>query len=345
VALLTITRNQILAIPLEGDPSTGNLTIQLPSVVKLVTASHQQVCIITVSNEIFFWKIGGNLRQFQYSPLPVDIEASLDRLISREHHIYFHPHDESRFYFVTILICGPELPDILNPVQVILQEYENDAITRTNRFKLGINVQKSIKSLELEDGNIGFRILGSRSALVSDIDLKSGTITHPEGIVDPSHCPGCGNYLPIHLQTILKLDIHSRRWSISTYHISNDLLMSPDRSLLWRDQLLFEGKPLRTDHEYAPSAVIQMNESCELQRTSREPWLERPYGANANDVLNRPHGTYGNDEKWQFDGDDDFIVGFGRKDYMVWRFDTVDPLPPQMPEGRNGSMSIKSIFG
>jgi hypothetical protein len=332
VTLLTGTRNQILAIPLNGGSSTQTFTIHLPSVVKLVFASHQQVGIVTISNEIFFWRVGGTLRQFHTSPLLADIAGNLEQVISREHQIFFHPQIESRFYLVTIFICRADQGTFLAPIQIVLQEYENSTVTTTHRIELVADISvigTYFKTWRLEDGNIGFQILGSKSRLLSDIDPRRGSITSPEkrstsriptcahllpdGTVKPLHRTNLPSQRALHPLIILKFNIHSRRWSTSTYHVSRRLLENADRdALLWRDQLLF-ARHVQFSSTGTTGTVIEMEKSCDLPPTKCWPWLMTPDGRKTELIQ-------------KFEGDDQFIVGFGGNTYTVFAFEPIDPM-------------------
>jgi hypothetical protein len=323
--LLTAISNRLLAISLESDSNMQTSTIQLPSAVSKtevsITTSGKQVAIITQPGEVFLWNVGGSLSQLEFSP----ICARLMKTSPVDPRLYFNPYDENRCYLV-LVATTPNDSAMTISCQVILQEYESGKATRAHHFDVSFDAiagGMGIELVELEDGCIGLKIPGDNTTLLADIDPRTGSIT-PLGqqasrksspcahTVSPPgfHRDGVGSDPQTKPLTILKFDIHSRRWSTTTFLLS-DYRFSMMSHLVWRDQYLYDQQNYDLDRNTWRTGNIHCLKRCSLPPTKRVPWLEMP---NPNSRMGR------------LIADDEFLVCLRSHGYTAWQYPTIDPL-------------------
>jgi len=233
----------LLAWPLDAHGGSEPYRIRLPNSIRHMSAYRRQVGIITISNEVLIWQIGGGLQSVVVSNASTDF-TELTNSGAKPLAVGFHPDDE-RYNFVVYTALNAVPPTIV--VQQC-REGTSDAFHTFHLVSSQLDVDLRPRFVSLEDGHIGIVVTDE---VFYEQETRENSIT---SLPSPHPCkhqrnnPSEGDNNKPKLLLVVKFDMRRNAFSTGSYHLSKDLQKCLSIALhdwfglnqlhIWRDQTL-----------------------------------------------------------------------------------------------------------
>ena len=282
----------LLAWPLATqEGSSGPHSIRLPSRIQQMSAYRNQVGIVTASNEVLIWQIGGELKSVVISRLPIE----LDDFITKPLAVAFHPDNEESHFVVHIASSRVPLANNEWRTSIVVQQCREGTPDAFYIFYL-VSSEPDAKFfrhrfITLEDGHIG--IMMTDEVFYIPETTKEHAV---RPLPSPHPCkhqwinPSEGGNDTLGLLLVVKFDTRRNMFSTGSYHLPDKPHqhlstifrnhVNLDQPHIWRDQALLPVYTIDSSiRNSAPSVnqIIAMgiNNCSEIQKPSLIPWYGR----------------------------------------------------------------------
>ncbi|KAF4629642.1 hypothetical protein G7Y89_g8501 [Cudoniella acicularis] len=354
---------QLLAWSLDIHHESPNI-IRLPNSVAYLYAYKDKVGIVTSTNEVMIWNIGGEILSLDLSVVPSPVKHIM---------VHLHPDNQKHIYVTSIIdLESPEEDDGHDkPVtEIYVQEFEGGKPETLHHFEMAARWDSTYHIppfASMEDGSFGIILQDSFDyprGPMGAIRSRNTPFSDPCKHIKPDE----GKPLFSKILIVVKFDIHARCFTTSSYHLPTPrVLPMPPRivngsideersatlqfheALFWRGQAIIPTQ--NNDWHGTTEAMLAAGlEDCSSISPQRHntPWYGQDESQNQklwhvpeDPVLaecgvsfcwldredKTPAGQPLSEDRRVVRGDDDFVVLFGRFGYVVWCFDESVKLP------------------
>lgn len=251
-----------------------------------ISAQRKQVGIVTNSDEVLIWKVGGGLQ----SIITSNAAAELTELTKRPLAVAFHPDDEQSYFVVyTALNAVPPTNDKWRTTIVVqhCRKGTTDAFHIFHLVHSQLDLYYRHRFVSLEDGHIG--IVMPHEVFFYEQETKEHSIT---SLPSPHPCkhqrnnPTEGDNDKLKLLLMVRFDTRRNTFSTESYHLSRDLqeylwidlhrYFSINQLHIWRDQTSVPmykvaSPPAKSGRPINQILVVGMNKCSEKQTPNPIP--------------------------------------------------------------------------
>jgi hypothetical protein len=255
-----------------------------------MSAYRNQVGIITASNEILIWQIGGELKSVVISKLPAELVDFTMKPLA----VAFHPDNERSHFVVhiasnTVLCANNEWR-----TTIVMQQFREGTPDAFHTFHLASSKPDANfrhRCISLEDGHVG--IMTTDEVFYIPETTKEHAV---RPLPSPHPCkhqwinPSEGDNDTLGLLLVVKFDTRKNIFSTGSYHLPDKphqhlstifrYDVDLDQPHIWRDQTLLPVYTIDSSiRDSAPSVneiiAMAVNNCSEIQKPSLIPWYGR----------------------------------------------------------------------